>query len=154
LVRIPWLLRAPRSASMVAVTLALVVGALGWLDLPEAKEELNYANGLHGAHKRLGRMLSGSSFRDKRLALSDGGAIPYLSDLWTLDLTGLNDAQIATTGRREPGWVSRSTWICSYSCLDQQGNSSPQTGIAGSGRSSRRRDGAASDAHRNGGSLM
>jgi hypothetical protein len=105
-VRIRWLLRVPRSASMVAVSLALVVGALGWLDLPEAKEEqLSYANGLQGAHERLGRMLSGSSFRDKRLALSDGGAISYLSDLWTLDLTGLNDARIATTGEREPEWV-------------------------------------------------
>ena len=31
--------------------------------------------------------------------------MPYFSRWWTLDLIGLNEATIATTGRRDPEWV-------------------------------------------------
>jgi len=50
--------------------------------------------------KQLRRLVDGGLMRsDTRIALSDAGAIPYYSQLTTIDLIGLNDASIA----RGPG---------------------------------------------------
>ena len=68
------------------------------------RARLGYADGMAAAHERLGRELAGLGFRG-RLALSDAGAIPYLSEWWTLDLVGLNNAEIAVTGNRQPAHV-------------------------------------------------
>ena len=38
---------------------------------------------------------------------ADAGAVPYLSDWWTLDLVGLNDAHIALAGKLLDGWKPR-----------------------------------------------
>jgi len=50
-------------------------------------------------------VLSAAPLATTRLALSDGGAIPYLSRLWTLDLTGLDDTRIAISRDRAPASV-------------------------------------------------
>ncbi len=92
-------------AARVALAAAVVVaiGVVGEYGLPDTIDDsLEYAEGLHDAHERLGRILSAPAFASTRLALSDGGVIPYLSGLWTLDLTGLNDPQIGTTHDRSP----------------------------------------------------
>lgn len=57
------------------------------------------------AHEQLGRDLLALGLSGARLAISDAGAVPYFSRWWTLNLVGLNDARIATTGRRDPAWV-------------------------------------------------
>jgi hypothetical protein len=67
--------------------------------------EVDYGHGLAAAHERLGRDLLALEMPAGRLAISDAGAVPYFSRWWTLDLVGLNDATIATTGRRDPAWV-------------------------------------------------
>jgi hypothetical protein len=86
-----------------AAAAVIAVGITGELGLPDTLDDsLEYASGLHEAHERLGTILSAAPLADTRLALSDGGTIPYLSNLWTLDLTGLNDRQIATTHDRRP----------------------------------------------------
>jgi len=63
---------------------------------------VEYGDGLSQAHERLGRELRALGTPGARLAIGDAGAVPYLSGWWTLDLVGLNDARIATTGKREP----------------------------------------------------
>jgi hypothetical protein len=63
---------------------------------------LEYADGLSQAHARLGRELRDLHLPGARLAIADAGAVPYLSGWWTTDLVGLNDARIATSGRRDP----------------------------------------------------
>jgi len=63
---------------------------------------VEYAEGLSHAHVRLGRELRDLHRPDGRLAIADAGAVPYLSGWWTTDLVGLNDARIATSGRRDP----------------------------------------------------
>jgi hypothetical protein len=67
--------------------------------------EAAYGEGLAAAHERLGRELLALGLPGARLAISDAGAVPYFSRWWTLDLVGLNDAAIATTGRRDPATV-------------------------------------------------
>jgi hypothetical protein len=67
--------------------------------------EADYGRGLAAAHERLGRDLRTLDMPAGRLVISDAGAVPYYSGWWTLDLVGLNDATIATTGRRDPQWV-------------------------------------------------
>jgi len=64
---------------------------------------LKYADGLKAAHETLGHDLAGIAIAGGgRLAVSDAGAIPYVSGWWTLDLVGLNDAQTAVTGAHDP----------------------------------------------------
>jgi len=67
--------------------------------------EAEYGTGLENAHARLGRDLLALGAPGARLVISDAGVVPYLSRWWTLDLVGLNDAAIATTGHRDPAWV-------------------------------------------------
>jgi arabinofuranosyltransferase len=62
---------------------------------------IEYGEGLSQGHARLGRDLRALGIPDGRLAIADAGAVPYLSGWWALDLVGLNDARIATTGRRD-----------------------------------------------------
>jgi hypothetical protein len=67
--------------------------------------EAAYGDGLAQAHARLGGELRALDLPAGRLVISDAGAVPYLSRWWTLDLVGLNDAAIATTGRRDPASI-------------------------------------------------
>jgi hypothetical protein len=53
-----------------------------------------YSEGLERAHVRLGRALS-QVHPDNILLISDAGAVPYYSGLHTIDLCGLNNAEIA-----------------------------------------------------------
>jgi arabinofuranosyltransferase len=99
----PW----PAAATHAAAATAVVVAAG-----PEAIDaraviggEVDYGHGLAEAHERLGRDLRALDMPGGRLVISDAGAVPYYSGWWTLDLVGLNDAAIATTGRRDPAWV-------------------------------------------------
>ncbi len=95
-----------RPARLAAVSLALPLILLpieAWGELED--RVAYYANGLAAAHERLGRDLDALHLHDGRLAISDAGAVPYLSGWWTLDLVGLNDPHIAVTGSRDPAWV-------------------------------------------------
>jgi len=92
-------------AIVVAVSLGVPLAMLAREAPGEFEERLAYADGLAAAHERLGRELEALHLRNGRLALSDAGAVPYLSGWWTLDLIGLNDAHIAVTGSRDPARV-------------------------------------------------
>jgi arabinofuranosyltransferase len=95
-----------RRARLAAASLALPLLLLPVEAWGEMKDRVAYyANGLAAAHERLGRELDALHLRDGRLAISDAGAVPYLSGWWTLDLVGLNDPHIAVTGSRDPAWV-------------------------------------------------
>jgi hypothetical protein len=96
--------RLERGRGPALVALSLLPCLLGIVEAPASfGERLAYADGLEAAHEALGRQLR--SLPGSRVALSDAGAIPYLSGWWTLDLIGLNDARIATTGDRDPSRV-------------------------------------------------
>jgi hypothetical protein len=101
----PLAARRPLANDAAAVVL-VGVAALEAVDARAViASEADYGAGLAGAHARLGRDLRALDLPGGRLAISDAGATPYLSRWWTLDLVGLNDAAIATTGRRDPAWV-------------------------------------------------
>jgi arabinofuranosyltransferase len=98
--------RGTRVATAIAGTgLAIALGGnavgapatIGWV--------ADYGRGLGAAHARLGRELFALDRPASRLVISDAGAAPYFSRWWTLDLIGLNDAHIATTGRPDAAWV-------------------------------------------------
>ncbi len=95
---------APRFARIGAAMTAVIVSA--GLEVENARAvlrgEAEYGEGLARAHEGLGRELFGLGLPGARLAISDAGAVPYFSQWWTLDLVGLNDARIATTGRHDP----------------------------------------------------
>jgi arabinofuranosyltransferase len=94
-------LRAAIPAALLAVAAGLeATGASAVID-----GEAAYGIGLSRAHARLGQDLFALGMPEGRLVISDAGAVPYFSRWWTLDLVGLNDATIATTGRRDPAWV-------------------------------------------------
>ncbi|HEX3598482.1 MAG TPA: hypothetical protein VHU80_25415 [Polyangiaceae bacterium] len=94
---------APAASTLVAF---VVPAAVSVAETPSVfRDRLDYADGLAAAHERLGRDLASVRAKNPRLAISDAGAVPYLSGWWTLDLIGLNDAQIAVTGSREPAQV-------------------------------------------------
>lgn len=100
--------RVPRARGLATpLALLLVLGASA-AELADARidvhERLAYADGMAAAHETLGRALSRVRPAG-RLALADAGAVPYLSDWWTLDLIGLNDARIATSRDRSPAAV-------------------------------------------------
>lgn len=98
-------MHGPAVLAVAPALLALPVA----LSLHEARaaidEQLTYADGLAAAHESLGSDLAKLHRTNARVALSDAGAIPYLSEWWTLDLLGLNDAHIAVTGDHDPRWV-------------------------------------------------
>ncbi len=99
--------RWPVAATQAAASAAIVVSA--GLEGIGARAviggEVDYGRGLAQAHERLGRDLRALDMPAGRLVISDAGAVPYFSGWWTLDLVGLNDSAIATTGRRDPEWV-------------------------------------------------
>jgi hypothetical protein len=97
--------RSGRSALLRWAPLAAVgaVVAAQLFQAPAAvRDRLRYARGLSAAHEPLGRRLADLYLPGATLLISDAGAVPYLSGWWTLDLVGLNDARIATTGDRDP----------------------------------------------------
>ena len=103
--RVLQLLRSEWSRFGVAFALILLACGLAGVDAVRSiRGRLGYADGMASAHEPLGRELAGLGFRG-RVALSDAGAIPYLSRWWTLDLVGLNDPEIAITGNRDPSRV-------------------------------------------------
>jgi hypothetical protein len=86
--------------------LALFPVAMSAKQAPAAlRERIEYGDGLSAAHIELGRDLASRLPSGARLAISDAGAVPYFSGLWTLDLVGLNDPHIAVTGRRDPSTI-------------------------------------------------
>jgi hypothetical protein len=96
--------RAPQALASAVPLLAFVMIA-SWqvAGLKDAyADRLTYADGLAAAHEQLGRELAARHTPGATLALSDGGAVPYLSGWWTRDLIGLNDREYAVTHRREP----------------------------------------------------
>jgi arabinofuranosyltransferase len=95
-----------RRTAIAAAALGTLAIAGGERDAPRVlRDRLDYADGLAAAHEELGRRLRGAGSPSSRLALADAGVIPYLYGFWTLDLVGLNDARVATTGDRSPARV-------------------------------------------------
>ncbi len=100
-----WLQTHGPRALASAVPLLAFVAVAAWqaAGLPAAfTDRLTYADGLAAAHEQLGRELAARHTPNATLALSDGGAVPYLSGWWTRDLIGLNDRAYAVTHRRDP----------------------------------------------------
>lgn len=67
-----------------------------------------YAVGFDRGHVALGKALAPmveDPARPPTLAIADAGAVPYYSGWRTIDTFGLNDAHIALTGDRSPGYV-------------------------------------------------
>jgi arabinofuranosyltransferase len=98
-----WPVAATQAAAAAAVVVAAGLEAIGARAVIGG--EADYGRGLAEAHERLGRDLRALDMPAGRLVISDAGAVPYFSGWWTLDLVGLNDRVIATTGRRDPEWV-------------------------------------------------
>jgi hypothetical protein len=94
-----------RGTALAAASCILPIGVSVAESRAVFRDRLDYADGLSAAHERLGRDLAALGTPRARLAISDAGAVPYLSGWWTLDLLGLNDAHIAVTGRCDPAWV-------------------------------------------------
>jgi arabinofuranosyltransferase len=92
-----WMLAAAAAGLPLLVSASQARSALS--------DRIDYADGLSAAHVALGGDLARLGLPDRRLALSDAGAIPYLSGWWTLDLVGLNEPHIAITGKCDPAWV-------------------------------------------------
>ena len=100
-----WLRSRAPSAIASAVPMLAFVAIAAWqvAGLPETyRDRLAYADGLAAAHESLGRELAARHTPSAKLALSDGGAVPYLCAWWTRDLIGLNDRDFAVTHRRDP----------------------------------------------------
>jgi hypothetical protein len=98
-----WSVTAAHVGAAAAIVVAAGLEAVG--ARATIASEVDYGHGLAEAHERLGRDLRTLGMPAGRLAISDAGAVPYFSRWWTLDLVGLNEATIATTGRRDPAWV-------------------------------------------------
>jgi hypothetical protein len=99
--RLPTVVKNAAAAATIVVSVALEAlpthaHLSGWA---------GYGKSLAQAHQRLGSDLLALGMPEGRLAISDAGAVPYLSRWWTLDMIGLNDAEIATTGRRDPARI-------------------------------------------------
>jgi hypothetical protein len=89
--------RAVVAALPFALMLHLVQIAPGVLS-----DDLAYARSLESSALRLGTEIARLAPHDLRLATSDAGLVPYLTDAWTLDLVGLNSPAIARRGERTP----------------------------------------------------
>ena len=73
-----------------------------------AAQRRAWQNGALAVHTRLGHVLYGLDPTGRSvLAMGDCGMCPYYSGWRTIDIFGLNDPQIARTGRIETGYVSR-----------------------------------------------
>ncbi|AKU96080.1 hypothetical protein AKJ09_02744 [Labilithrix luteola] len=106
------LLRSHPRAAAYAVLGAAVMASCAWLSDAQSDiaSQLAYARGLDHAHVRLGHDLKGLASQagaPLRLVISDAGAVPYFSDWLTLDSFGLNDLEIARTGKREVDYIYR-----------------------------------------------
>jgi|SRR5580700_3110418 arabinofuranosyltransferase len=84
-----------------AALLALACGSEWMAARGALAGAVEYGEGLAHGHAQLGKDLRALGLPNGRLAIADAGAVPYLSGWWTLDLVGLNDARIATTGQRD-----------------------------------------------------
>ena len=73
-----------------------------------AAQRRAWQNGALTVHTRLGHVLYGLDPSGRSvLAMGDCGMCPYYSGWRTIDIFGLNDPQIARSGRIEAGYVSR-----------------------------------------------
>ncbi len=96
------LVSVPAAQGGAAAVVVLASSIELWRGRGVIASEVEYGEGLTHAHERLGRELRELHLANGRLAIADSGAVPYFSGWWTLDLVGLNDARIATSGRRDP----------------------------------------------------
>jgi hypothetical protein len=98
--------RIPVPRRVVLLICTLVVFAV-WIVGTQPDHNLTgtYAPGLQRAHVAIGRNLARMPGSGRVLAITDAGAIPYLTGWKTLDLFSLNDRHIATTGDHRPDYV-------------------------------------------------
>jgi hypothetical protein len=100
-----WCGRVPRAAwaravvAAVPIALMLHLVRLGPITL---SDDMAYARSLEHTTLRLGAEMARLAPHGLRLATSDAGAMPYLTDAWTLDLAGLNSPGVARHGERTP----------------------------------------------------
>lgn len=72
------------------------------------RQKRNYASSLKEAHIRLGKhlsLLNRLMGRHALLAIGDVGAVPYYSKWRTIDTFGLNNVEIALSGKRKPEYI-------------------------------------------------
>ena len=100
-----WCARGPGAAwtrfALAVLPLVLMV-RLALIGSSLLAVDLEYARAVNAAHLQLGREMAAVATRELRLATSDAGVVPYLTDAWTLDLAGLNSARVARQGQRTP----------------------------------------------------
>jgi len=95
---------AGRRVAAAVGTLALLYATSNLQDMVnDANVE---ASALQRAHVQVGRWLKERYTPDRLLAASDCGVMPYLSDMRTIDIWGLNDRRIAEGGF-DPDYVMR-----------------------------------------------
>ena len=82
-----------RAALVFACALALAANLA--VHQRQAQARSNYERGLAEGHIALGHWLAERYPPDTWIALGDAGAVPFYSGLPTVDLWGLNDAEIA-----------------------------------------------------------
>src|SRR5262249_26315760 len=92
-----WCAPLPRAwsgrAALALVPIGVIV-RMGVLAPQVLEQQIEYASEVH-AHLRLGDEVARLATADLRLATSDAGIVPYMTDAWTLDLAGLNNARVA-----------------------------------------------------------
>jgi hypothetical protein len=100
-----WCGRVPHAAwprAAVAAVPLLLMLHLVRLAPRTLSDDMAYAHSLERASLRLGAEMVRLAPRGLRLATSDAGVLPYLTDAWTLDLVGLNSPAVARRGERTP----------------------------------------------------
>jgi hypothetical protein len=106
--RLPEKARLGRILMDVGVLLVCVAVSAGVLPSQnDISMKSNFATGMYQAHIPLGMHLAKFPHDEKSpiLAISDAGAMPYYSGGRTIDTYGLNDPNIAISGRHDPEYV-------------------------------------------------
>jgi len=94
---------APLWWLVVPLTMLVAIAAIAPNVEASLSEKRDYAHGIERAHARIGHTLA--TFPDGKIACLDTGSIAYYSRWTVLDTWGLNDPEIAISGRRDAGTV-------------------------------------------------
>jgi len=87
--------KLPKTKILVYIFIFGLIGvAAAKYSFGSYKYHINYANGLEKGHIALGEYLKKNTDKGTILAVDDAGAIPYYSELTSIDMLGLNDKYI------------------------------------------------------------
>ena len=116
---------APSSRLVSAALLALAVAGLPWLLPPRLIQTVPdlkaYCAEMADGARTL-REILGPDAKDVKLAITCAGVLPYLTELPTLDLPGLNDRDVATDGapvKPAHAWLGNRPGHCRIATWDQ-----------------------------------